>query len=111
MVLAAVLVLGQTMSMTAMAHGHGRGHHRTRVVYSQCNVDGCNVTAVHEHDGVYCYGHTLWDGHDYHQVCDVEGCTEVTEHEHDGVYCLPHCSNDGHSYHDSGHCGGHRRCR
>lgn len=113
LVFAGVLVLGQTVSMTAMAHGHGRGHHgtRTAVVYSQCNVDGCNVTTVHEHDGEYCYGHTLWDGHDYHQVCDVEGCTEWREHEHDGVCWLPHSSNDGHSYHHSGHCGGHRRCR
>ena len=111
LVVAVVLAVGQT-SMTALAHGHGRGHHRAKVTtYSQCNVDGCNVTSVHLHDGVYCYGHSLGDGHDYHEVCDVEGCTESTEHEHDGVSCLPHSSNDGHSYHHSRGCGGHHNCR
>lgn len=113
LILAAVLVLGQTVPMTAMAHGHGSNHHgkRAAVVYSQCNVEGCNVTTLHEHDSVYCYGHFYGDGHDYHQVCDVEGCAELREHEHDGVCCLPHGSNDGHGYYYSGHCGGHRRCR
>lgn len=101
LVLVAALAVGQT-SMTAMAHGHGGGHHRSKVtVYSQCNVDECNAAKIHLHDGVYYCGHSLGDGHDYHIVCDVAGCKETAEHEHDDVICLPHSSNDGHS---RGHC-------
>lgn len=83
------------MPVTVMAHGHGHGYgcggHRAARTYVQCNVEGCSLSAVHEHDGAYYCGHFIGDGHDYHEICTVEGCAQITEHEHNGKICMP-CS-------------------
>lgn len=88
----------------ALAHGHHGA--ATRQSYALCNVDQCNTTGLHLHDGTYYCGHTLDDGHTYHQACTVAGCTEICAHEHNGVPCLPQAGGGGHH---AGHTGrGHR---
>lgn len=91
--------------------------------YALCNVEGCHDTQTHSHQGKLYAGHSLEDGHAYHQTCTVRRCTQTTAHVHDGVTCLPHSAGDGHGYHastsqgttgntkhhgsTSGHRGGH----
>lgn len=104
-ILTALVILAALQApMVVMAHGHGHGggHHRVQAVpvYAQCEVEGCCVAGVHDHDGVYYCGHTVGDGH-VHAVCNVAGCTAVVEHEHDGYICLPHSQYGG----CGGYCG------
>lgn len=86
---------------------------------SLCDVQGCNITEEHTHNGRQYAGHSADDGHGYHQVCSVKNCTQTGSHEHNGVTHLPHSNEDGHNYHsstehngngNSGHnSGGHNR--
>lgn len=107
--LAAVLLVTTIFPVSAFAHGHcGSGN--TGAGYPLCSVKDCDKTDSHRHSGTWYSGHSISDGHTYHEVCSVSGCTLTTSHEHDGVTCWPHSTNDGHSYHASGHKsgGGHR---
>ncbi len=96
LILMAAVALVQT-PLTVMAHGHHHGHgggyYRTQA-YAQCNVEGCALTGIHEHDGAYYCGHFIGDGH-YHGMCTVEGCAEIVEHIHDGMVCTPYCTVEG----------------
>lgn len=57
---AAALVLTLT-PVTAFAHGHsGRG---TSSTYSSCNVENCDTSSEHKHNGITYSGHTTGDGH------------------------------------------------
>lgn len=101
--MSAVLVV-TLLPTVASAHGHS-GSSGTSKTYTLCNTENCNTTGLHKHGNTYYTGHTLTDGHDYHEVCTVQGCTKTANHEHNGVTCLPHSSGDGHSYHSGSHKG------
>jgi predicted carbohydrate-binding protein with CBM5 and CBM33 domain len=108
--LTVALLVTLLLSVTALAHGHG-GSYAGQVAatrYAVCTVEDCNTTYAHQHDGTWYCGHTLNDGHEYHEVCGVSGCTLTYAHEHDGEYCFPHTANDGHTYHWYGHDHGDR---
>lgn len=107
LLLATVLLVTMLFPASALAHGHGRST-GTRANYAPCNVEDCNITYAHRHDGTWYCGHSLNDGHDHHQVCSVQGCTYTTVHKHDGVACFPHAAGDGHSHHASSHKRGGR---
>lgn len=81
--------------------------------YSLCTVEDCNTLGNHWHDGVCYSGHTLNDGHDYHQVCSVANCTLTTTHVHNGVTYMGHHTEDGHAggCYGYGYGGGHHRGR
>lgn len=99
-------VMLTAMPLTAFAHGHSHGTASSAAGYSLCNVENCNVTGNHQHDGVTCLGHYIGDGHDYHQACTTEGCTRTDCHEHNGTVCLPHSGN-GCNGADAHHSGSH----
>lgn len=99
-VVAASCLMVSLCAMPAMAH-HGNGHHRSsQITYTVCNVEGCSLTYNHIHNGQYCYGHSLNDGHDYHEACTIAGCTETGVHYHNDN-CYFGCSQGR-----GGHCGG-----
>lgn len=52
------------LSTTAFAHGHGGRHHNGS--YSVCNVQDCDLTYNHQHNGVNYYGHHTNDGHGHY---------------------------------------------
>lgn len=93
-------------STTAFAAGHHGSTTTNRVSYSVCTVEGCNLTYNHSHNGKYYYGHTLSDGHTYHQLCTVEDCTLTATHTHDGSTYFGHHLEDGHEYHVDWHYTG-----
>lgn len=94
--LALTVTLGFSTAQPAMAHGCHGGYSRSNS-YPVCNVENCSIGYTHLHDGAYYCGHSLNDGHDYHQLCTVEGCTDTTAHYHDEVCYMGHYANDGHS--------------
>jgi hypothetical protein len=109
-VLTVALFVTILIPVTAFAHGHSGTRRATSNIatrYAVCTVDDCNLTYSHQHDETWYCGHTLNDGHEYHEICSVISCTLTAVHEHDGVLCFPHAVNDGHSYHLSGHGGRH----
>lgn len=73
--------------------------------YPVCNVENCNLSYCHDHDGTTYQGHSLYDGHDYHQLCSYSDCTLTSSHDHDGATYMGHHAEDGHSYHNQGHHG------
>jgi hypothetical protein len=93
------LALTAALPLTALAHGHGGA---AKPTITLCSVTDCHIVANHYHDSVLCAGHSIGDGHDYHQICTVKNCTKTSSHDHKGVTCLPHTVGDGHSYHKSG---------
>ncbi|WWR15143.1 hypothetical protein V1224_11710 [Lachnospiraceae bacterium JLR.KK008] len=95
-ILAALQAPMVVMAHHGRGHGHGCGYYRTQAApaYARCEVEGCSIAGIHEHDGVYYCAHTVGDGH-CHAVCNVAGCTEITEHVHDGYVCLPHSAYEG----------------
>lgn len=97
--LSVVTLVMATLPVFAFAHGHNRG-----TSYALCSTQGCNTVGIHKHGGTYYSGHSIGDGHDYHQVCSVQGCTKTVNHMHDGVTCFPHNNVGGQSYHN-GHGG------
>lgn len=74
--LAAVFTAGQIV-MPVMAHEST--HSVQEAVYSQCNVEGCSETDIHEHENVVYSGHTDEDGHAEHST--DEDKTENKEHK------------------------------
>ena len=58
--LAVAVTMVLMVPATAFAHGHGGGHGRCRSTvsyphYTNCNVENCTYTGIHEHNGVnYC---------------------------------------------------------
>jgi len=84
-VVTASCLMVSLFAMPVLAHHGGGCHRRTQITYTTCTTEGCNITYNHMHDGQYCYGHYLNDGHDYHQACTLEGCTEAGVHYHDEV--------------------------
>lgn len=104
---ATVLVVG-LMPVTSFAHGHC-GNSTTTSTYSLCSVENCHLTGDHKHNNTTYTGHSMNDGHDYHQLCNVNNCGKTGTHEHNGTTRLPHTNGDGHGYHNAGgHRGGHR---
>lgn len=117
-VIAASCFMASICVMPINAHhgGCGGGHHgttwsqsSTQITYTTCNVEGCNITYNHIHDGQYCYGHFLNDGHN-HTVCTVDGCTQTGLHSHDEnwyfcgsneVCMVDGCTQTGLHYHDN----------
>lgn len=80
-VCAACVVLAGVLTVPALAHGH-HGRARSNYVYPQCQVEDCQLTYRHDHDGeTYC-GHSRGDGHSHHVDCDVSGCTVLGAHTH-----------------------------
>lgn len=87
-----VLVCVSMTGITASAHGRrgGTRYNNSRSYsYPQCPVDDCNLTYTHLHNNTYYCGHSLYDGHDHHQICAENGCTYVGVHNHDGEYFFP----------------------
>jgi hypothetical protein len=109
LVFATVLSLALLMALptAAFAHGHGSAATTANRTAALCAVPDCNVVGDHYHDGVLSVGHSIGDGHDYHQICTVKNCSKTGSHTHNGVECLPHASGDGHGYHQARHSGGH----
>jgi hypothetical protein len=101
------LALLTALPMTAFAHGHGNAASTVNRTGGPCAVTNCNIVGNHYHDGVPGAGHSIGDGHDYHQVCTVKNCAKTGSHTHDGVECLPHTNGDGRGYHGSRGGGGH----
>jgi hypothetical protein len=110
LVFATVLSLALLMAlpMTALAHGHGSVVTTANRTVALCAAENCNIVGNHYHDGVLSAGHSVGDGHDYHQICTVKNCAKTGNHTHSGVECLPHTSGDGHGYHRAMHSEGHR---
>lgn len=67
--------------------------------YTNCVVNGCNLTGAHQHDGKTYAGHTVNDGHTYHEFCGVSNCTTTGTHDHNGSTYFSHHNGDGHNYH------------
>lgn len=110
--IAALLIMSITPT-TAFAHGHSRGSQTvtsSKQKYSLCNIDECEIEQIHLHDGTYYCGHSLNDGHDYHELCAVKNCTETGLHEHNGDYCFGHYLQDGHSYHSTTSSNSRGKC-
>lgn len=107
-----VALLVPLTSITGSASGHHRGgRYRSNASYAVCNVDSCNIGGNHRHNGTYYRGHTLGDGHDYHELCGVENCTYSGVHSHDGNYYFAHHTGDGHNYHQGRTHSGRGYCR
>lgn len=104
----AILVLG-LMNVTVFAHGH-RGSGTTTPAYKLCSLENCNVVGNHKHNGIVYTGHSMSDGHNYHQLCNIKSCNKSLSHQHNSQTYLPHTSQDGHHYHKgsgSNHGGHH----
>jgi len=64
-ILTVTVLMAGMMSVTASAHGHGRGNAtRHEAGYSSCTVEDGAQLGLHEHDGAYyyCANHTLHHG-------------------------------------------------
>lgn|GEM_PF-1133474 len=110
MLFTTVILLTVLLPTTVFAHGHNQsGNSSQNTVYGLCTNEDCHMADVHKHEGTYYSGHTLDDGHDYHQVCTVQDCTETVIHEHDGLTCFPHDSTNSHVNRNSRHRS--RGCR
>ena len=76
-----------------------------------CTVADCTETCAHAHNGVYCYAHTVGDGHAYH-TCGVSGCTLAETHQHCNAF--PGCTRtDSHEHCSVEGCtltGAHEHC-
>lgn len=96
--------------ITVPAYAHcGGGYGYQQQNYPVCDIEDCNTTYCHDHDGVTYQGHSLYDGHDHHQLCNVSDCSITTVHTHDDVTYMGHHIGDGHSYHNQGRgCHGSR---
>ncbi len=86
------------------------------VSYPLCNVENCNNSQIHTHDGTnyYC-GHFLGDGHTYHSVCYLNECNNTGVHVHDNCTYFGHCATNTTvsaptGCHRGGHHGGHHGC-
>lgn len=102
--LATVILMTGLMPVAVFAHGHNGSN--TAAQYSPCNVENCNTVGNHKHNGTTYTGHTMNDGHDYHQLCNVDSCTKTGSHKHNGTICLPHTNGNSHTNHSTS--GGYR---
>lgn len=64
--MAAVLVVG-LMPITSFAHGHG-GSKAVTSTYRLCDVENCDTTGNHKHNGTTYAGHSKNDGHAHHNT-------------------------------------------
>lgn len=60
----AVIMLTVAAAPT-LAHGLYHGGTGT-ARYAVCAAKNCDQTGLHTHDGAYCFGHTVNNGHGYH---------------------------------------------